>query len=492
MINWRGKNFRRAWGGTHKRITKDYRSLIDPLDTRKVGVRLEAQFIYPNAGEALECDFTYELLTRATPTPTPTITPTPTLTLTPTPTTTPTPTPSPFVAVVSIAPTGSTQYQEVILTGSTNISSPTYIWSLTGFTDTSGNTISSYTGNPLTEGYFTLTGSSNVELVVIGTNPYGSPVTAITTNFVVSAGFLMMAAGNSSDDFIKSYDGLNWTGGTLSSSQQWQSCAAGNNIWVYGVAQSGSLQRFIYSTDNGDTWSSLVGPTTSSRMVGHGLTYANYLGSFYSAAFQSTTAYYSSDGATWSGYTLPSADFGTIATDEDNNLLLFGETNPSGLERIFTSFSGGSFTERVDTNSRVKTIMRNSTIGLTIAFGESGESYVSTDSINWTANTITGWTSLYPTRVVYSESTGRNLVFEEDTNGNYWISDDGVNWSGYTISNGVRYHPIYSPAIDKFVIVGNKSTSAYSCATSSDGITWTYGTLPQSLDIRDVMGQFTN
>jgi len=191
MINWRGKNFRRAWGGTHKRITKDYRSLIDPLDTRKVGVRLEAQFIYPNAGEALECDFTYELLTGATPTPTPspTITPTPTLTLTPTPTATPTPTPTPFVATASIAPTGTTQYENVILTGSTNITSPTYIWSLTGFTDTSGNTISSYTGQTLTEGYFTSTGSSNVLLTITGDNTLypGNSVTATTTNFTITS-----------------------------------------------------------------------------------------------------------------------------------------------------------------------------------------------------------------------------------------------------------------------------------------------------------------
>jgi len=81
-----------------------------------------------------------------TPTPSSTFTPTPTIT----PTTSPTPTPSPFVASVSIAPTGTTQYENVILSGSTNIGSPTYIWSLTDFYDVSGNTISSYTGQTLT------------------------------------------------------------------------------------------------------------------------------------------------------------------------------------------------------------------------------------------------------------------------------------------------------------------------------------------------------
>jgi len=130
---------------------------------------------------SLDCDFTYEFITGVTPTPTATVTVTPTSSITPTPSITPTLTPTPtpsssptFIASVSIAPTGSTQYENVILTGSTNISSPTYIWSLTGFTDTSGNTISSYTGNPLTEGYFTSTGSSNVELFVTGTEGTGS------------------------------------------------------------------------------------------------------------------------------------------------------------------------------------------------------------------------------------------------------------------------------------------------------------------------------
>jgi len=135
---------------------------------------------------SLDCDFTYEFITGVTPTPTPTITPTPTLTLTPTPTTTPTPTPSPFVASVSIAPTGTTQYENVILSGSSNISSPTYIWSLTGFTDTSGNTTSSYTGQTLIEGYFSSTGSSNVELVVTGLDPSSSPVTGSSSSFEVS------------------------------------------------------------------------------------------------------------------------------------------------------------------------------------------------------------------------------------------------------------------------------------------------------------------
>ena len=198
--NFQGHGRKMNWGILGKRKTyvnqgfKRVPTLSEDERAQRVADKLKNWEYKPSrdivvglGARTLECDFTYELITGATPTPTPTITPTPTLTLTPTPTSTPTPTPtpSPFVGTASISPTGATQYENVILTGSTNISSPTYIWSLTGFTDTSGNTISSYTGNPLTEGYFISSGSSNVELMVTGLTPSSSPITATTTSFDV-------------------------------------------------------------------------------------------------------------------------------------------------------------------------------------------------------------------------------------------------------------------------------------------------------------------
>ncbi len=73
-----------------------------------------------------------------------------------------------FTPTINISPTGATQYENVILSASTNLSSPTFVWSLTDFRDTSGNTISSYTGSVLTEGYFVSTGSGNVSVVATG------------------------------------------------------------------------------------------------------------------------------------------------------------------------------------------------------------------------------------------------------------------------------------------------------------------------------------
>lgn len=94
---------------------------------------------------------------------------------------TPSPTPLPPSVEVSISPTGTTQYENVVLTASTTGTSPTFVWTLTDFYDTTDSPVSSYTGSVVTEGYFTSTGSSNVSVVVTCDEGSGS-----TSSFVVS------------------------------------------------------------------------------------------------------------------------------------------------------------------------------------------------------------------------------------------------------------------------------------------------------------------
>lgn len=115
-----------------------------------------------------------------------------------------TPTPPPSVEV-SIAPSSAVQYENVILTASTTSTSPTYIWTLTDFYDTSGNTISSYTGSVLTEGYFISTGSSNVSVVVIADEGSGSTSTFSVSEFSPSSINDMLAWIDFSDDSTITY-----------------------------------------------------------------------------------------------------------------------------------------------------------------------------------------------------------------------------------------------------------------------------------------------
>ena len=69
---------------------------------------------------------------------------------------------------VSIAPSTAEEFSNVVLSATTDLTSPSFVWTLNNFKDTSGNTVSSYTGNPLIEGYFTSSGSSNVSVVATG------------------------------------------------------------------------------------------------------------------------------------------------------------------------------------------------------------------------------------------------------------------------------------------------------------------------------------
>lgn len=82
----------------------------------------------------------------------------------------------------SISPSSTTQYENVILSGSTDLTNPVFVWTLTDFYDTTDTLVSSYTGQTLTEGYFTSSGSSNVVLDVTGDEG-----TAQSSTFSVSA-----------------------------------------------------------------------------------------------------------------------------------------------------------------------------------------------------------------------------------------------------------------------------------------------------------------
>jgi hypothetical protein len=90
--------------------------------------------------------------------------------------------PAPSVEVV-ISPTGTTQYENVILSASTTGTSPTFVWTLTDFYDTSDNPITSFTGSVVTEGYFTSHGSSKVSVSVTADEGTGSSSTFVVSEF---------------------------------------------------------------------------------------------------------------------------------------------------------------------------------------------------------------------------------------------------------------------------------------------------------------------
>jgi len=423
-------------------------------------------------GEGITCPLDIPNPVVATPTPTPTTTATPTPTITPT--ATPTPTPTPFVATASISPTGITQYYDVVLTGSTNITSPTYIWSLTGFTDTSGNTISSYTGNPLTEGYFSSTGSSNVLLTITGDNTLypGNPVTATTTNFEVEVQDpFIVATFNNNNNLSYSTDAINWSG-TTNVLTNTSSIAYGERTILFGRVSSGTHDRVSYLTGGTTT---ILSDLTSSSVRINGIKYASWLGEFFTSMNSSNTQFRSPNGINWSA-TTPSGivvDTYTIETDEDNQQIIL--INDVG--GVFVSTGGTSYSATTTLASSAYAIIRNRTLGYTIATKRDSpfSTYISQDNITWSAQTdnLSGQTWVYSQS--YRESDGRTLVVSYTTNTGS-ITDDGINWSATTLpdidGNYYLTSTYVPPPVDLFVAVSRSGK----IVTSPDGIIWTQRT----------------
>lgn len=173
---------------------------------------------------------------------------------------TPCPPTPPISYEVSISPTGATQYENVILSASTNLSSPTFVWSLTDFFDTSGNTISSYTGSVLTEGYFTSTGSSNVSVVATGDEGSATGST-----------FSITAFGNIVDEV---------SGNTWSFSTRQLSTSATNSIRVRRSSDN-TEQDIGFSSGLLDTTSLLSFVGTSGTDYGYVVKYYDQSGNNY-------------------------------------------------------------------------------------------------------------------------------------------------------------------------------------------------------------------
>ena len=145
---------------------------------------------YQNTNDARIYDYKtfYEYAAQSLPGGGPIPTPTPSPTPTPTPTPTPSPTPIPLSG--SMSPISAITNTNVVITGSSNYTGATFTWTLTNFKNTTGGTVTSYTGNPLIEGYFTASGASNVSLRIDAAGQ-----TATTSNFTVYPQTPMFATG---------------------------------------------------------------------------------------------------------------------------------------------------------------------------------------------------------------------------------------------------------------------------------------------------------
>ena len=220
-------------------------------------------------------------------------------------------------------------------------------------------------------------------------------------------------------------DGINWTEGTISSTnRQWYSVCYGNGKFV-AVAYISNY--FAYSTD-GMNWTE--GTISDTSRGWYSVCYGN--DKFVAVANYDNTFAYSTDGMNWT------------------------ESTISNINRTWYSvcYGNGKF--------------------VAITFDELGGSDIfaySTDGINWTEGTISSSsTYIYWHSVCY----GNGKFVTVSSASNYFAySTDGITWTEGTISDTSRDWHSVCYGNGKFVVIGDTNYFAY----STDGINWTEGTI---------------
>lgn len=384
----------------------------------------------------------------------------------------------------TISPTGINQYENVILSGNSVLDGGTYIWTLNNFNDVSGNTVSSYTGQTLQEGYFTTTGSSNVSLSVVqGT------ATATTTNFNISGSTLMFVstALNSTATQISS-DGTNFSASTMpgTTSDDWLNMLQLNGQIVAVNRELATPTKFAQSYD-GINW------TTSNWTGGtnfrlNKIIYSEFLGKLVAPAADNTSGSFmvqSSDGVNWSQMAIPTSDSVGLISDEKNNLLLYTD---EGTKGIYSSPDGVNWTLRQTLNSRSFQALHNKTFGTNV-FVEDFNNIVwySTDGINWSnVYNLPSFGLTQTQSITYRQSDGRMLICSYQTNSAYYSDDGGQNWSSFTMPLSDVIGITYAKITEKFYLV-SRTGLIYSSSTGISG--WTQENNSSSGDYRFI-GEF--
>lgn len=210
-------------------------------------------------------------------------------------------------------------------------------------------------------------------------------------------------AVGSDSQYSFSYDGINWSSGSIysSSSYTFYGIAYGNGMYV-ATPSSGTT---IFVSEDGRHWRTTNGPVSSSQYTR--ISFAN--GRFYMGG------YYSLNGVNWTKL-------------------------PSGTSGNFVCFGVDRY------------------VGIYLSNSSSSNYYYSTDGLNWTTKTL-------PESAVWGSvayGNGKFVITPSGSKNFILYSTDGLNWTKVTIPKtswwqGVQY------GTDRFVATGQSSSSAIYC-----------------------------
>jgi hypothetical protein len=268
------------------------------------------------------------------------------------------------------------------------------------------------------------------------------------------------------------------------------------------VLAGNGTNSIAYSTDGGVTYTSIVGP------VGYGLTLATNGSILVAGGLTSNTLAYSFDGINWVGLgtSIFSSQCRKIIWDGRQFLAAGTGTNtfarsPNGITWTGSNPTAGTFAYDIAYNGSIYMLGYNN-----------GSVFTSSDLVTWTQTGSTNLSGIYSiawtgTRWLVA-GIGNSIVYSSVNNGSSWVAvsgfsgvfvditrniavygntvvlgGNGTNNLAYSLDSGVTFTFInvvtggvfYSVSWtgDRFMLVGNNSSSQGTVYQSFNGISWT-------------------
>lgn len=282
-----------------------------------------------------------------------------------------------------------------------------------------------------------------------------------------------------------SYDGFNWASTSMPSSYYWQCSAYGEGIFV----ASRNTAVGAYSPD-GINWTQFTPPTSFDTIaIGNGLCVGiDDEGQIYTANISNLDSWTS---RTDTGYRPGKLIYAnsTFIVPVGSSPVSSGKSN-----RVYRSTNGTSWSYyTLPSTSRWMSAAYGNGVWVVSAFGTNAFAYSTNGGTSWSESTapVSGnWCSLSfgDGRFVAISSGSTNVVY----------SEDGINWSQsslpvtYTASNASPGQLVYDGK--KFILINKDST--YPVLYSADGINWSYSyaalTLPDGTDVTQQIANTLN
>jgi hypothetical protein len=261
-------------------------------------------------------------------------------------------------------------------------------------------------------------------------------------------GFLNLKYGNNravacnTGSGVSTYtsNGVDWTAGSMPSSQNWNGMAFGNNTFV-AVAYTSNQAA---SSSDGITWTTrTMANNTNWTPIWYGG------GLFVAAAWGPTTiANTSPDGITWTARTLPNADWYAGAYGNGVHVVVAGTSSTYATSTDGITWTSRSFAANFNAYGAA---FGNGIFVVTS--GNSTSYYTSPDGTTWTARTVANQNG-------QNITFGGGLFFWPDTDStNLYTSSDGINWVASSLPASGYHTSTYMDNMGAFVALKNSTVS---------------------------------